>query len=515
LAFLIRPPQQPLTETQQKRRARTIAISTILQMVAQPMNTAVTADRIQIKKYLNPLLQRIQKVKDPLFALMANGVLARQGDETAIKKQHDLWQLATDASRWHFANRALQEQGQRRKRDSNTINDELLEALNSTLPLWKPAPSFGQLVIPLLSGTTTPPSDLLHPRVKRQVGNTNITHTPAKGEVRTLIGSDIWRPPAFITQGRQVASNDYSDAPLLNEPNRDLLDPGFLDSWRSKESLEFIAYDCSQPSSLELVTVPEARTCDSFITSPITSKRNVTYMLMQKSDLYEISVKRCQRFITRFPYQCGAYDHMTLSSVDVVFRKEVPVTATECRQMWKSGKVMVETFPTPTIIRHREFPVHRNTMTQIQYDKRGYTYFSDVGDDEIECVGTNMYSTVQNAILNEMVEVASDEIILEEDTMHVTEDGEMSTVQSEDLFPSSCDVRLGNCRTGKGTYVWDPPTQKETCPIYRLRVLHGEEVMVVTNKEVVTIYSDDSKIVRLAVHHPVQHCGHYIKSTNF
>jgi hypothetical protein len=92
-------------------------------------------------------------------------------------------------------------------------------------------------------------------------------------------------------------------------------------------------------------------------------------------------------------------------------------------------------------------------------------------------------------------------------------DGNGNTVDEDGQFSLICPSTAGYCSTGQGTYVWDPPGDDDTCPLYLTRDTTG---LVITDSEGVdTFMSSDGSMLRLILTEKLSMCNHLVHRTNY
>jgi len=533
LSFLWTPPMMNLRdEKAMPRRAMSKMLIALHQMLMQPLNTQTNPATSINQFYINPLLEDIIEYGDPVLAALANGVLARQGQAAALARRKQLWERAQGLSLYLHAGRVIKRAAEintpdihmspeKRSHPMQTLDalasdNNTVAALRVLKEQWRPN---GLIVNTRLQyhrnhNTTRISRSISHQTTHVQVSQETPTYN-VDGTATVYVGNDALSPPTTVVRGKTQKSGQSGQGPTLSEP--DDVQPDFMPLKKEITGLghylnEFEAYDCSTPINLQTVRLPEEEDCQDRRASPITSTRNVTYYLLQKSEFYELPVRRCQRYITRLPFQCAMFDHVTPSTLDFIIKYPQPVTEWECQNMWETGKVQVKRRPEASILLDEEFELNRPGHTQLNYELVGKTYWNN---GEIECEGTKYYSKAQQAVMTSMTVFAKDDIELSEDTLRIDQEGHMSTVITEDAFPTECDVRRGVCTTGTGTYIWDPPQGAQSCTVHKLRLVEGEEIMVTDGTKLTTIVTDNHAMIRMVVTSSTYLCDVPVLSTNF
>jgi hypothetical protein len=92
------------------------------------------------------------------------------------------------------------------------------------------------------------------------------------------------------------------------------------------------AYDCTSPQELRAVTKAEPPQCQDRLDQDPVSKKNKTYLLLQKATYRRQPVSRCKVLRTRVAHHCRDNDHQTFIPQFSTFREELTVLARSVRQ---------------------------------------------------------------------------------------------------------------------------------------------------------------------------------------
>jgi len=483
-------------------RLRTANVVAILQMMAPSLADVVDATQPGVQ---NPLVQdallNFTRSPNAMLAYLATNVLSKQGFPMARSEVKDKEQWAFTTVRWYQAVQAL-------------INDDALsssftEALSTAASWWQPK-----------AALTNERIEFSSPRRKRSA-------QPASAFDAVNADMDITplRPTtayAFTTSNetryrvRWPRSEPLTTADTIERTKKlnSILQPENDGVLKYHTEDEFLAYDCTNPTQMETITVPQRPRCDKRAAqSIITKRRNATYALLQFTPLQRMPIRSCERRRTRIPSQCGGFDHMTFITSDMRVQSMQPIMIHECRRMWADKEVTIRSNPHGAAVISRTFPLEVPGTTELYYDSHGRVWFHD--NKEVECEGVGWVSK-DLGVMKGVVQFVSDHITLKEDTLEVQADGSMILVKEQQVL-HSCNPHQGRCVNQGVTYIWHPPREEVACPFYQTRTLHGEEITIVNEDDQgsTTIFDDDASMVRLIKRDKQMNCGGLMFGTNF
>jgi hypothetical protein len=108
----------------------------------------------------------------------------------------------------------------------------------------------------------------------------------------------------------------------------------------SGENEQVFAYDCSQPLQPELVQVANGVEDCEAPPPEITSQRNTTVRILQKSERQTVKLHRCHVVKTTFPTMCGMHSHSSVLHSFLSFETTEEVTQQECQAMLESHEYL-------------------------------------------------------------------------------------------------------------------------------------------------------------------------------
>jgi len=263
---------------------------------------------------------------------------------------------------------------------------------------------------------------------------------------------------------------------------------------------EFTAYACLTPSGSRMVTEPSERQCQKAGTSLISNKPDIEYYVLQKSDRIRIKVFTCELKRTQIPAYCGAYDHMTIDTDNIYFSKPIHIPATKCRLMQSRPemKIKYRRYDEPPTYSN-PYPLKINATTQLQYESTGDSFFWEdfMGNNkQVSCQGAKWQQPTTGIVIPNMVVATTDDVTLMEEEAEVQADGKILLLKSRRLLPATCNKADGHCVTNDLTVVWSPPAPSNTCHLYKLRAVKGEEIVIAQGRERTRIFADKDQAVR-------------------
>jgi len=435
--------------------------------------------------------------KDPMLSLLAEQVLALQGAPSAAARRQEKWTKAQEVASWYRAKERM------RRATGMGEETEDNQALEMAMNQWAPEVGLGESSIhSAVDGgkpsVTTKEEDVadayVGPAAPKGSGPTRwaTSETPDPGRL----------PPQRWKQAldgiRPAGRTDIRADPAL-PPMQGIS--------------EFDGYDCTVPWEMQVVQTPQPEDCASPNQDSSLHQRQVAYELLQRADTLQVPVRRCLRLRTQLPLYCGNYDHQTVITSDIWIHRPVPVSEEECRRMWERSALDIKVRPSDDEVAAHTFPLTRNGTTQINYDSHGRTWFSS--STHVECQGVKWHSPSRGKTIHHVVQMVAETVTLSSDFVETSVDEELRIVAAAESLPRSCAFHLGRCQVASGTYVWNPPSPDTRCPTFRTRLLQGEEVTVMDHDRPVTIFNDDTNLVRLQVGEPTIQCGHHVRRTNF
>jgi hypothetical protein len=312
---------------------------------------------------------------------------------------------------------------------------------------------------------------------------------------------------AYEVKGEGIAA--FRLPPTNNEDSRQRRSAP--DPVAAASALEFEAYDCSQPSDIQAVTVGRPQACEDRRPPAIVRETTASYVLLQRAAAVPVPVRRCHLVRSKIPAFCGMHSHSTLLTSDVWIKHPVQVSAADCEEMWRTRTVETvsqEYYGTKT----NKFSIHRGTTTQVSYTSHGSITLTD---NNAHCQGVRWFSQSRQKWVWHVVQSVTDDIILEDDTALVGDDGVMSLTKAMMKLPEQCQPHVGHCITPSGTYLWNPGDNAQ-CRLYQARRrIEGMEVTIIENEKATTIFNSDDEAIRLVRKDSESRCGTTVYPTNY
>ena len=259
---------------------------------------------------------------------------------------------------------------------------------------------------------------------------------------------------------------------------------------------QVLAYDCSSPRDITPMRADStARACTSNH-EPVT-QRNASFLLLQKSEGIDMSVRQCRITETILPFYCGVWSHSVFTPTWLQIEAQVSVTAQDCHMLWQTG-----VFKDPTGTTHHIAP---NRTTRIYYHAAGYTFTED---GKVSCSGADYY--YEGKKYENMVIVVSREYTLSIQPARIVDNNLVHVVRFDTIL--SCPAHELYCQSSTlGAFVWAPPPT--TCPYFVLRKVSG--IIVTDDNGVDTFISTDQSMIRLLIVDVVTRCDTVVFKTNY
>ena len=291
--------------------------------------------------------------------------------------------------------------------------------------------------------------------------------------------------------------------------------PPAATSLLSDEMKRFTAYDCSTPTHIQMVEVPEEdRDCDGPL--QIHQVVNSSYSMLQLAETTDVRIIRCQATLTTKTSFCGWFDYSThMDSIDVDDRP-VPISPSDCRKMFDTR-----------LYAHYDgtrWPVHVNETTVLRIQEAGANTFSA---DHVDCEGgtwrppnflraeimrhgPGLESRFHGDSISGVMRTATVKVTLEVVNGIKDEEDQSVTVEKDSLrLPEA--YPQGSYVTADTTYVWTIGADR--CRLHVVRdFVAGTDT--VTEKGTVFTSNRDT-LVRLLKRKEVEMCGTKVWATNF
>ena len=301
---------------------------------------------------------------------------------------------------------------------------------------------------------------------------------------------DLWtptlvQPPAPKLKKRQTATEDQK----------------FANISRDQVNRAVVAYDCSVPTLLETVQIPEKKASDcSEQRTKVLRQRNATLNILQQVDTVPIVVYRCRVKKTTIPTGCGMHSHQWLVHPMVEIERDQVVSPLLCKQWWDTQEYVDP--------RGKKHHLQKNSKNTI------YSYLAGSIDTSSANFGYCSGETVQMAdgVMAKSM-VVSQHRTIEMFKFDATSDrrGQIYIPQDDRKLP--CNVLAETCATDSGSYFWDKVDFNQHCPLYQTRTSSG--IIVTDEGGRRSFLSRDNSLIRLRLRGVVVICNQTVWETNF
>ena len=288
--------------------------------------------------------------------------------------------------------------------------------------------------------------------------------------------------------------------PRAPELQRRSTTTAFQNVSRAQMDRAVVAYDCSVPTLLETVQIPEKKATDcADQKTRVILQQNATLNVLQRVETFPVTVYRCRVKQTTIPTGCGMHSHQWLIHPWVEIEREQTISEQECKQMWETGQ-----YVDPRGKVHDLRTESRNTV---------YSYLAGGIDTSAKNFGYCSGETVKK-----MGTLAEDMVISQHRTIdlfsfNATSDrqGKVHLPQENKILP--CNVLAQGCLTQSGSYFWPRVDFNEHCPLFRTRQVDG--IIVTDEGGQRSFLSRDDSLIRLRLRGTTVWCNQTVWETNF
>ena len=274
------------------------------------------------------------------------------------------------------------------------------------------------------------------------------------------------------------------------------------------EALIFSAYDCSTPVEVTTLTSEPPPACDPELEEPTPAPKK--YSLLQRVATTRFPVKRCSIVKSRMWHHCGMHSHSALAPMEWRFEAHAPIKKYQCQFMWDHKSVRMST-------KGGQYHAH-----DIQLNKTNYLRTPLAGnvDSALNCEGAEVeWKLMQNykpwkKTGKGMVGFEHAKLSVHQLWATVDVAGQV-TVEDDTPVRLPCLIDEEGCALegDRATYVWDLPTEQESCPFFLARDVEGVELPDENGEPV--FVSTDGSMLRLNRRAPQSHCGGVVYSTQY
>ena len=278
-------------------------------------------------------------------------------------------------------------------------------------------------------------------------------------------------------------------------------DQNFANISRTQMDRAVVAYDCSVPTLLETVQIPEKKASDcGEQRTRVLRQRNATLNILQQVETVPLQVYRCRVRKTTIPTGCGMHSHQWLVHPMVEIEKDQVVSPTLCKQWWDHQE-----YVDPRGKKHR---LQRNSKNRI------YSYLAGNIDTTSANFGYCSGETVRMAdgVMARSMVVSQHQTI-EMFRFDATSDrrGRIYIPQDDRKLP--CNVLAESCATDSGSYFWEKVDFNQHCPLYQTRTSSG--IIVTDEGGRQSFLSRDNSLIRLRLRGVTVMCNQTVWETNF
>jgi hypothetical protein len=271
----------------------------------------------------------------------------------------------------------------------------------------------------------------------------------------------------------------------------------------------FMAYDCTIPANMTTAARAKTLRCDKPPTA--VRKDEKTYLLMQRATYTRFPVYACDVKQNRISYICGGAGHSSIHPSDWYFNRPVAIPNSACLRAWREGQWhMLGNLGKMGIVQNG------TSYRSIHKAGRTWTDGTDVNCKgewanftKVMGSGNNRYYGSKSMVVNLHFEFTINQL-----TGMVDLEGKVTILEDQIHLP--CPVEKRGCavsQKGHRTYAWEPPTELQTCPYYKVRNVTGIDV---TDQEGHVIFmSRDASMVRLMKGSPLSRCGGVMYATDY
>ena len=303
----------------------------------------------------------------------------------------------------------------------------------------------------------------------------------------------ILRKPRNKIPVTSSSEKDFMTAPVTPLETPPLPPPTVT---TSNDPTAVLAYDCSSPRDIKPMRADSSgRTCTANH-EPV-NQRNASYLLLQKSEGVDITVRQCQVTETIIPFYCGVWSHNVFTPTWLKIEEDIRVTAQDCHVLWHTGQFL-----------DSQGNVHQlrlNSTTRIYYHSIGHT---QAKDGKVTCQGGDFW--YKGKKYPDMVVVVSREFTLTTQPARIIDNNLVHVVRYDLILP--CPAHELYCQSSTmGAFVWAPPPT--LCPYFVLRNVTG--IVVTDDNGVDTFISTDQSMIRLLIVDVVTRCDRVVLKTNY
>ena len=287
------------------------------------------------------------------------------------------------------------------------------------------------------------------------------------------------------------------------------------------DKLTFMGYDCARPYNVTTMTMDRLQDYCLSETSEAAIKP-ITYTLLQRTQRTRFVVQKCRVTRTKMVYGCGTHSHSSLAPPEWRVEEEVPYSVHDCLELWGSRRKdnrATFTYRMYRDERRRQRPfteakeVTLNTTSNTHFYLAGSAW-PDSQKNDYNCKGGRYYFTHHRyTAADHMMQVDVVKVDTEEVEATIDDDGSVVIHRTQLRLPCNGFKEKGCSVKDYGTFIWTPPTEKESCPYYKSREVKGWQTIEDNGDKL--FISDEDSMVRLKVGDAIGACNGVVYPTDY
>ena len=304
----------------------------------------------------------------------------------------------------------------------------------------------------------------------------------------------------------------------LNEAN-------FTPNLPAATELVFSGHDCSVPYNLTAVTIEHSFSCNEGDLKREQVKKE--FVLLQEAVRTRITVRECVASYSRLNHVCAGAGHSSLNAYECAINEPYDLSVEECRRAHRMG-MFVRPHQSPHWYEEKggkSMParLHKNETTYFQWQRAGKLYTND--DQDVHCYGSwwtfekefkcNGHDCKNHhSVVTDFMEFS---VFEREAFMYRDNEGIERIMVDHNQLVLPCPTTGGHCtiQKGGGVYLWDRPSDRDSCPFYKLRDTVGVDVTT-PGEEGITYLSTDDTMIRIRKQgRPIMRCGDLVYPTEY
>jgi hypothetical protein len=294
----------------------------------------------------------------------------------------------------------------------------------------------------------------------------------------------------------------------------------------SSKQREMVAYDCSEPSEAQAVSLlhdPDIQTCEERKLKE--KQREETYLLLQKTEKIKVQLWECEVFNTRMFFACGSASHSAVASRESYFMEPWLQSIEDCNKYLTRKEFHLHRFD------NQKLELRNITLNRWNYLTMVRTGWNYNGISDVLCTGGKVppweLRTFQkdgdnydNMFMYSMVVTDYVHIRVRKRPAYLADyEGETRLILPETQEVLHCSYQDLGCQTERSTYIWESFSETDLCPFFLLRKVTGvsleEKSEEEETKHSVFVANNQTMIRLQKSHKAVSNCGAVMFSTEF